>query len=325
MNTSDNFPTATPNEPSNKNYKNAIIGILSIALIAVAGYLIVDKNKTTDVIQQQQTQIAKVTDDKSEVQRNFDASLVRLDSMTSVKTGLESKLTSSNSEIAKDKAEIRSILNKKNVTAAELHQAQGLIAQLNTKISGMEEDIARLTKDNESLNQDKMALVQDTAKLNQDVATTTATNQDLSKKVDIASTLNASDIVITPIKVKGNGEQKVTSTAKHVDKLLISFNVDNRIAEPGQTDVYVCITGPDGKAITATADQSGTFTTREDGDKSFTAKVPVVLDASRKKNVEFAFKPDNHFTEGNYIIQIYQNGFKIGEATRELKKGGLFS
>src|SRR5580700_9174292 len=113
MNTSDNFPTAASNEPSKNNYKNGIIAILSIALIAVASYLIVDKNKTGEVIQQQQTQIAKVTDDKSEIQRSFDASLVRLDSMTSVKTGLESKLTASNSEISKDKAEIRSILNKK--------------------------------------------------------------------------------------------------------------------------------------------------------------------------------------------------------------------
>jgi hypothetical protein len=245
--------------------------------------------------------------------------------MTSIKTGLESQLTTSNNEISKDKAEIRSILNKKNATAAELSKARDLITQLNGKISTMEEDVARLTKDNESLNQDKMALVQDTAKLNQDVATTTATNEDLSKKVDIGSTLNASDIVITPVKVKGNGEQKITSNAKHVDKMLISFDVDNRIAQAGQTDVYVCITGPDGKPITTAADGSGTFTTRDNGDKSFTAKVPVVVDPSKKKNVEFAFKPDNRFVEGNYTIEIYQNGFKIGEATRELKKGGLFS
>jgi hypothetical protein len=61
------------------------------------------------------------------------------------------------------------------------------------------------------------------------------------------------------------------------------------------------------------------------GDMPFTAKVPVVLDSDKTKNVQFGFTPDTHFTEGNYTIQIYQNGFKIGEATRELKKGGLFS
>lgn len=29
--------------------------------------------------------------------------------------------------------------------------------------------------------------------------------------------------------------------------------------------------------------------------------------------------------KGNYKIQIYQNGFLIGQGTKELKKGGLFS
>jgi peptidoglycan hydrolase CwlO-like protein len=324
MNTSDNFPSTAPNEPSTaRNYKNGIIGILAVALIGIGWYAIVENNKNNDVIKQQQGQITKVTDDKSDIQKSFDASLVRLDSMTSVKTGLETKLTASNSEIAKDKAQIRSILNKKNLTAAELNKARGLIAQLNDKITTMEQDIARLTKDNESLTQDKEALVQDTAKLNQDVATTTATNEDLSKKVDVASTLNASNIAITPVKVKSDGEQKVTTTAKHVDKMMISFDVANRIAEPGQTDVYVCVIGPDGKPVTDAAG-AGTFTTRDNGDQSYSAKVPVAVDPSKTKNVEFGFTPTNHFVEGTYTIQLYQNGFKIGEASRELKKGGLF-
>jgi hypothetical protein len=51
----------------------------------------------------------------------------------------------------------------------------------------------------------------------------------------------------------------------------------------------------------------------------------VDLETAKTKNVEFAFAPASHFQQGNYKIQIYQNGFLIGEKTRELKKGGLFS
>jgi hypothetical protein len=75
----------------------------------------------------------------------------------------------------------------------------------------------------------------------------------------------------------------------------------------------------------APASGSGTFTTREEGDKSFTGKVPVDFQMSQKKKVEFAFTPADKFQQGSYTIQIYQNGYKIGEGTRELKKGGLFS
>ena len=60
-------------------------------------------------------------------------------------------------------------------------------------------------------------------------------------------------------------------------------------------------------------------------DKAFTAKLPVDIETAKKKNVQFAFTPGNNFQEGNYTIQIYQNGFLIGEVARELKKGGLFS
>ncbi|MDO9376719.1 MAG: hypothetical protein Q7T76_19995, partial [Ferruginibacter sp.] len=153
----------------------------------------------------------------------------------------------------------------------------------------------------------------------------TAVKEELTKKVDVASTLNASNIQITPINVKNNGKEKVSTVAKRVDKLVVSFDVDNRIAQPGTTDVYVLVIGPDGKPISAESLGSGTFSTREEGDKSFTAKLPVELETAKRKNVEFAFKPGTNFQQGNYTIQIYQNGFKIGEGTRSLKKGGLFS
>ncbi len=326
MNTTDNFPTSTTqNQPVKKDYRNVVIGVLAAGIIGLVGFLAVDKNKTTEVIKQQETQIATVNTEKSDVQKSFDASLARLDSMSTQNTGLQAKLTEKNSEISKVKNEIRSILNKKNATAAELSRAKTLIATLNGKIENMEVEIARLSKDNETLTADKVVLTQEKQKLTEDLTTTTAVKEELTKKVDVASTLNAYNIMITPINVKNNGKEKVSTVAKRVDKLLVSFDVDNRIAQPGTTDVYVLVIGPDGKPVAVESLGSGTFTTREEGDKSFTAKLPVELETAKKRNVEFAFKPGVNFQQGNYTIQIYQNGFKIGEGTRSLKKGGLFS
>ena len=90
-------------------------------------------------------------------------------------------------------------------------------------------------------------------KLTQDLTATTEVKVNLEKKVDVASTLNASNIAITPVNVKRNGREKVSSTAKRVDKLLVSFDVNNRIAESGPTDVYIVVIGPDGKPVTTGA------------------------------------------------------------------------
>ena len=317
-----NFPTPSAQATKGKNYKNAAIGVLAAGLIAVSGYLIYAKNDSSKTIQQQETTIAKVSDEKSDVQANFDASLARLDSMSTVNTGLEGKLTEKNAEIAKIKTEIRSILNKKNATAAELGRAKTLITSLNDKITVMEADIAKLKEDNQILTNNNVVLTQEKETLTKDLTATTEVKVALEKKVDIASTLNASNIIITPINVKNNGKEKVSSTAKRVDKLMVSFDVDNRIIQTGTTDVYVVVLGPDGKAINTGAE---TFTTREEVAMPFTAKMPVDLETAKKKNVEFAFAPGSNFMQGAYTVQIYQNGFLIGQGTRELKKGGLFS
>ena len=321
-----NFPTPTSESPSpRKNYKNLIIGVLAVALVGTGAFLLVDKNQTGATIQHQQTEIATVTDQKSDIQKSFDASLARLDSMSSLNSSLQGKLTARNAEITRTKNEIRSILNKKNATAAELTKARFLIASLNDKITGMEQQVAQLTLDNQNLNQDKVILKQDSAKLSQDLTTTTATKDSLVQKVDVASTLNANNIAITPIDVRHNGKEKMTTTAKHVNKLVISFDVNNRIAQTGTTDVYVVVTGPDGKPISEQSLNSGTFTTRDGNGKAFTAKLPVTFETDKTKNVQFTFTPVKDFQQGEYNIQIYQNGFLIGEGTRELKKGGLFS
>jgi len=181
-----------------------------------------------------------------------------------------------------------------------------------------------LTSENQQLTTDKTQLSAEKDKLTTDLQTTTTNNQQLQQKVEIASTLNASNIAITPMHDRKNGQDKVTTNAKKVDKLVISFDVSNRIAQTGQTDIYVCITGPDSKPISVPALGSGSFTTREDGDKVFTAKVPVDIEAGKTKAVQFAWKQNSPFQKGDYKIEIYHNGFKIGEGTKELKKGGLF-
>lgn len=315
--------STTDNKP--RDSRNLFIGLLAAALIILAGFFIYDHSNSGEKIKAQQTEVAKVTTEKSNLQSSFDASLARLDSMQTVNTEMSSKLTASNDEIAKMKTEIRSILNKRNATSHELSRARNLIAQLNGKITDLESQIAMLTQQNDSLKQNVATLTTEKEAISRNLDSTIVVKKVLEKKVDVASTLNANNISITPVKIRHNGKQKVSDVAKRVDKLLVSFDVNNRIIDPGEKDLYVVVIGPDGKPITTTDTTGDTFETRDEGNKTFTAKLPVDLETAKTKNVQFAFAPGNHFQQGNYKIQIYQNGFLIGEKTRELKKGGLFS
>ena len=145
----------------------------------------------------------------------------------------------------------------------------------------------------------------------------------MAQTVDVGSTFSASNIQITPVNEKKGGKEKTTSTAKRVDKLVVSFDVENRIAKSGPAEMYIMVTAPDGKVISDPALGSATLTTRTDGDKMFTAKVPVEYEQGTRKALSFPIRQED-FQRGDYKIEVYHNGFKIGEGVRTLKKGGLF-
>jgi regulator of replication initiation timing len=317
-----NFPAPGTPVSTKKNYKNLVIGALGAALIAVSAYAFYAKSQSDKTSFQQNASIEKANAEKMTIQSSFDASLARLDSMSTINTGLQSQLADKNQEIARVKADIRNILNKKNASVAELNQAKTLIASLNDKIASLQLDIAKLKQDNQLLTNDNIVLKAEKQSLTDNLAAVNTVKETLEKKVDVASTLHASNIVITPVNVKRSGKEKVSTVAKRVDKIVVSFDVDNRIIQPGTTDVYVVVVDPEGKEVSTGTD---TFVTREEGSKSYTAKIPVELETAKMKNVEFAFAPGTTFKQGNYTVKIYQNGFLIGSGTRELKKGGLFS
>src|ERR1700754_837339 len=162
MSTTTNYPSATPqSQPPKKDYKNLVIGLLAAGFLGTWGYLLWNNNKQEQVQTQQQTQIAKVTDEKGQLQKNFDDALVRLDSLTGTNNKQASQLNESNSQIAKLKANIRGLLNKNHLTEAEKKKAEDQIKELNDKVSNLEQQVAQLTQDNQQLTTDKANLTQD--------------------------------------------------------------------------------------------------------------------------------------------------------------------
>ncbi|WP_126971405.1 hypothetical protein [Gynurincola endophyticus] len=320
-----NYPSASPQNPSpKKDSKNIIIGILAVLILGTWGYFLWDKNKADQQINTLQSQYAVVDSTKTELQRSYDQIVYRMDSLTGQNNDLEGKLSARESEITKLKNQIAAKLKKERLTESEKVELRAQIAELNEKVNNLEAEVARLLMENETLTTEKTQLTADKEQLTTDLASTTTAKLVLEDKVNLASTLNASNIKITPIQEKNSGKEKVTSKAKKVDKLVVSFDVDNRIAQSGSTDVFVSITDPEGKPVTVEALGSGLFTSREEGEKFYTFRVPIEYEAGSKKHIEYPWKQNSDFKTGRYKIEIYHNGLKIGEAVSELKKGGLF-
>jgi predicted nucleic acid-binding Zn-ribbon protein len=332
--TNTNYPSA--NEPENRTtvkktttttpnntVKNIAIGVLAAALLGTWGYFLKVKNESEDKIQLTQTTANNAMSSRDSVQLLYNDALSRLDSITGNNNDLQGQLSSNQSEITKLKNEINSIMRKRNATASELARAKSLIGTLNSKIANLEAEVARLTGENQELASANTQLSAEKQTLQTNLQTTTSEKEELAQTVDVASTFSASNIQVRAIDEKKSGKEKETTTAKKVNKLLISFDVENRVARSGPADIYVIVTAPNGQIISDPNLGSGTLTTRTEGDRPFTFKSTMQYEQGTRKNVSVPLN-QSKFQTGSYKVEIYQNGFKIAEAVRNLHKGGLF-
>ena len=325
----ENFPvTNTPEQkpqPKKNDSRTIVTGILLISLLGTWGYIIWDKNQTKQEKQQLTMQIANSDSSKNQIQSELDDALGRLDMLKTTNAKADSLIRSKDKDIEDLKARVQSILNNKNATASELAQARGLINQLKNNIDVYTAEIEKLQGEKVKLTEEKRMVTEqrDVVKKNYDSATNVIKEKD--DIIDVGSTLHASNFNIVGLKARGSKE-KETTTAKRVDKLRISFDVDeNRITKDGTKDIFVCIFAPDGTPIAVEALGSGKFVTRDGIEKYFTKKVQINYKQGEKQSITVEWQQNSSFQTGDYRIEVYNNGFKIGEGVRNFKKGGLFS
>lgn len=312
-----------------KDPRYIIYALLTTGLIASLGYIWYNKTQEKEKDQQQEQQIMASNTKATEAETDYKAALIRLDSITSLNTSLNAEITDKDGTIAKLRADIEDRIRKGATDSRSLADLNSQIRKLNTAISNYQDRIAALEEENTQLNAENTVVKTERDQVKTELVTTqdnlTQANlvkQQLETQVDVGSTLHASNFKITGIKEKSSGREKETDKAKKVDKLRISFDLDeNRITQSGMKDVYVAITAPDGTPVTVEALGSGTFTSREEGERFFTNKVSVDYTQGQKKNVQFDWKQNSDFKTGTYKVQVYQNGFQIGSGSVDFRKG----
>ncbi|MFZ4771353.1 MAG: hypothetical protein ACOYLO_14310 [Ferruginibacter sp.] len=330
----ENFPQAEKPEqeavnkptPSKNNMRTLLTGLLVVALLGTWGYIIYDKNKTKEKDDQQETVIANTSTQRDELQKELEDAAMRYDMLKSSNSKLDSTITSKDRDIQEKRTRIQSLLNKVNATAAELGEAKRLIASLNGDLEGYRAQIEVLQGEKIQLTQEKEVVTQERDRVRKDYDSANVVIKEKEDMLNVGSTLMASNFSIIGIDEKSSGKEKATSTAKRVDKLRISFDLnENMIAKSGTKEIFVCITAPDGTPVAVEALGSGTFSTRDGQQKFFTQRLNVDYTQNKKQTVSFDWKQNTNFNTGNYKIEVFNNGFKVGEASRPLKKGGLFS
>jgi predicted nuclease with TOPRIM domain len=323
--------TPQENKQKDRTTRNVLLGLLGAVLLGSVAYLgygwnkAADSNKVKDGLVSSQTARAdSLTTERDQLRAQYDAISAKLDSLSGVNSSMALKISDRDGEVARLKSEIRRLMNKESdgsISLSENRRLRQAMAELQSRANGLEAEVARLRYENDSLISYSNRITYEKDSVSTENVKVTAEKNTLAEKVDVGSTLYASNFSMKGVDVKRSGRQKTTSVANKVDKLQVSFLVDqNRITEAGPKDIYVVIKDPAGNPITSNDLGSGQFSTRENETKTFTKKVTIDYVPNQSKQVDVAWEQDVNYKKGDYVFEVYQNGFKIGEGRKTLEK-----
>jgi len=235
-----------------------------------------------------------------------------LQDMMSEYEGLKSDNDSLNKKIEKQQDRIKQLLS---INASNLEKIKLYKKELSTLRDIMKSYIVQI----DSLNTKNQKLVTENVEIKSSLEDARKNNEDLSKekeklnsKVQMASVLNAKNIVCSSLNKRGKDTEKAT----RVTKIKVCFTIrENPLISAGEKEVFMRITRPD-ELILATSEQD-IF--------SYDGK-QIVYSAKRSVNYEnkdvdmcIFWENAGQLIPGNYNVDLFCESKMIGTGSFALK------
>ncbi len=300
-----------------KRKEYIIIGILGFLLLGSLGYNYYQTNQQREETEILALDLKDTKNAKEKLQDQLDSLSGEFERTRSEMEVRDSLLSKRDAEIFDKQREIQNILNKGEVSESELKQAKRMIAALNADIARFKQEIVELQHKNDSLLVENETLHTEKNSITEEL--TTQKEKAQKTESNIRSTFSVSNYKITGLRVKNSGKEVETDKAKRIDKLRVSFELDpNEWAESGEKEVFISIYKPDGTLGKFKDSSPGELETWSLGKIDYSDKLKFNYVKGEPKSISFDWE-DYNFPVGKYKIDLYQNGFKIGQKTLDLK------
>lgn len=297
--------------------------MLAVGLVGTWVYHLYDKTNYTrkrkEIFVKDSLAVAQGVQDS--LQKIYTATITGLDTQLNVAKNnegmLKGELNSKLTEIYRLRGEIAAILRKNDAKKEDLVLArqktaelQQLVLELQSKNSTIEEEKQQISAVLDKVNIQVKTLEGGVQQLTQE-------NKVLSEKLSAASVFVASEVKLIPVMLKNDKEVETTNTAK-VSKMIVSFAVQNNVAESDDAEVYIIVNQPDGTVMKPDAWESSSALQTKNGEKKiYTRKIKFTYSRGESKRLFFSLDP-NDYQQGNYTLQLYHNGYMIGQASKNL-------
>jgi len=231
----------------------------------------------------------------------------QLDSIIAVKEKTLLDMKNSYASLQKEKKLSEAEYNK------QITNLNGVVSDLQNQIEQLKTQLnVQITK-NDSLGKSLASQISANQQLS-------STNEQLSKKVSVASLLKPSNIKASGIRTKSSGKEDETDNAKKAEKLKVCFDVPvNDVADAGEKTFYVRIISPEGVTLAVESSGSGVLKKADTGE-SIQYTTTTTIDYSQQPvNACAEWQQTAPYTKGTYTAEIYQDGYLTGSQKFDLK------
>lgn len=195
-----------------------------------------------------------------------------------------------------------------------------LIKRYKNEITTMREIMKSYIVQIDSLNTRNKLLTSENTEIKQQISQVRSSNTELSKakeelssKVEVASIIQAKDIVAVSL----NKKRKETTRINLLDKLRICFTLrENPLAKPGPKDVYMRVIRPDSLVVTTSPDNLFEYK----GNKIIYSAARQVDYMNQDLDVCIFLDNKGDFIIGNYSVELYLEDNIIGRTNFMLSK-----
>jgi len=315
-------------EESN-NSSNSIIKaglVLALVIAAIFGYLYFNEKQENS---QNNVSITEKTNELLRTNTKLDSISVQLDAKIAEIAALGGQideLEALKAELQKDK---RNLMSSKSFDVKayqiKIKDYEALLLEKDIEIAKLREENAVLNNQNQVLNSENTGLKTTnsdlrTAKeaLADSVYKTTVQNRELSEKVTLASAMRPMNYAVSAINSRGKEREGEEFKARRVDRVKVSFKLaENPLTKKENKTIYMRMIDPTGNLVSDMATGSGAFSF---GGKEtiYTAK-QTILYSNSGQTIEYIYNRGANYEKGAYKIELYADGFRIGQTSFNIK------
>ncbi|WP_353722185.1 hypothetical protein [Dyadobacter sp. 676] len=299
-----------------KSNTGLVIGlILMTILAAVFGYLYYKEHTIT---KKQETDLETRVKELAASEIKLDSISKQLDARILEVQNLGGDIA----ELQKVKASLendRAALRKGNASMGrKIKEYEQFLTQKDTEIAQLREENQQLISQNEGLTQERNELQSSRQAVRDSLSGVVAKNTELESKVTMAAALRARNVKVYAISSKGKVREGENVKSKRVDKVRVDFILEkNPLTATDTKTIYMRIIDPSGATISDTKTGSGVFQYNGQ-EQGYTISKDVTY-TNNNQEVSIMYDRDAPFTSGRYTIELYSEGFSIGEGSFSVK------